>query len=181
MSNSIRDKKIKEMTLAAMLLAITYIIPTLTQSIPSFNIWFSPMHLPVLVAGFAIGWKYGLLIGFLAPILRAYTIGMPAPIAAWPMAFELASYGFITGIMYQYLPKRLPYIYLSLITALIFGRGVNILSKLAFLPLFGQKFVFISVFNSILQTYPAFILNLILVPLILIALHRAKLIRGFKI
>ena len=61
MSNSIRNKKIKEMTLAAMLLAITYIIPTLTQSIPSFNIWFSPMHLPVLVAGFAIGWKYGLL------------------------------------------------------------------------------------------------------------------------
>ena len=81
MSNSIRNKKIKEMTLAAMLLAITYIIPTLTQSIPSFNILVFTNAFTCLVAGFAIGWKYGLLIGFLAPILRAYTIGMPAPIA----------------------------------------------------------------------------------------------------
>ena len=64
MKNKTLRNNIRKMTLSAMFLAITYIIPTLTQSIPSFNIWFSPMHFPVLLCGFIVGWKYGLIVGF---------------------------------------------------------------------------------------------------------------------
>ena len=180
MKNKTLRNNIRKMTLSAMFLAITYIIPTLTQSIPSFNIWFSPMHFPVLLCGFIVGWKYGLIVGFLAPILRAYTIGMPFPVEAWPMAFELASYGFITGIMYQYLPKKWYYLYIDLVTAMIIGRTINILMKIVIYPLFSKSFVLLGAIDSIIKTWPAFILNIVLVPLIILALQRAKFIEGFE-
>lgn len=84
-----------------------------------------PMHIPVILCGFICGWQYGLLIGVMAPLLRSLTLGMP-PIfpTAVAMAFELATYGAISGILYQVLPKKKPFIYVALLIAMIVGRLV---------------------------------------------------------
>ncbi|HBK84697.1 MAG TPA: ECF transporter S component, partial [Firmicutes bacterium] len=77
------------------------------------------MHLPVLICGFVCGWPYGLAVGFISPLLRTMLFGMPPfPMVAVPMAFELAAYGLLTGLLYKALPKQQPIsIYLSLIGA----------------------------------------------------------------
>jgi hypothetical protein len=40
------------------------------------------------------------------------------------MAFELAAYGLTAGILYKMLPKKTPYIYVSLILSMLIGRVV---------------------------------------------------------
>lgn len=67
----------------------------------------------------------GLAVGFAAPLLRSFTLGMPPPFpTAVAMAFELAAYGVITGICYKKLPKKPLFLYVDLLAAMIGGRIV---------------------------------------------------------
>ena len=81
-----------------------------------------PMHIPVLLCGFICGWPWGLLVGLFAPILRSVTLGMPPlfPTAVC-MAFELAAYGAVAGILYKTLPKKKCFIYCALLGAMVIG------------------------------------------------------------
>ncbi len=57
-----------------------------------------PMHIPVLLCGLICGWKYGILVGFILPLLRHTIFGMPILFPTGiAMAFELATYGFVIG------------------------------------------------------------------------------------
>ncbi len=170
-------KSIKKMILAAMFLAIALYLPFLTGQIPQIGSMLLPMHLPVLIAGFVCGWPYGLAVGFIAPLLRSVAFGSPPfPIVAVPMAFELAAYGLLTGLLYQSLPKkRLSSIYISLLGAMLGGRIVWGLVRYAMLlsgtPITWQAFVSAVFVTSL----PGIILQIVLVPLIVLALERAGL------
>ena len=123
--------QLHRMILAALFLALTYVMPFLTGQIPEIGSMLCPMHLPVLLCGFICGWPLGLLVGFVAPVLRSLTLGMPPlfPTAVC-MAFELAAYGAMAGLTHQLLPKKKPYIYCSLLVAMLVGRlvwGVSML------------------------------------------------------
>ena len=116
----------KKMVLAALFLALGLYLPFLTGQVPQIGSMLLPMHLPVLICGFVCGWPYGLAVGFVSPLLRTMLFGMPPfPMVAVPMAFELAAYGLLTGLLYKALPKQQPIsIYLSLIGAMLGGRIV---------------------------------------------------------
>ena len=59
---------IKKMVLAALFLALALYLPFLTGQIPQIGSMISPMHFPVLLAGFVCGPGYGLsLIHISAP------------------------------------------------------------------------------------------------------------------
>ena len=90
----------KHMVLAAFFLALGIIMPFLTGQIPGIGNMLLPMHIPVLVCGYVCGWQWGLAVGFVVPLLRSAMFGMPPmmPTAA-AMAFELAVYGAVTGIL----------------------------------------------------------------------------------
>lgn len=83
---------------------------------------FLPMHIPVLLAGLLVGPITGLYVGIITPILSHLLTGMP-PMAPVPMLaimiFELASYGLISGILYNRLRINL---FISLIIAMLGGR-----------------------------------------------------------
>ena len=65
------------------------------------------MHIPVLIAGFVCGGPYGLVVGFVTPILNSVISGMPPMFPyAVVMSFELAAYGLMTGLLYKLLPKK---------------------------------------------------------------------------
>lgn len=84
-----------------------------------------PMHIPVLLCGFVCGWPWGLAVGVVAPPLRSVLFGMPPMYpTALCMAFELAAYGAVAGLMYRALSKKKSNIYVALITAMIAGRLV---------------------------------------------------------
>ena len=111
-----KQSTIKIMIYAAMFLVLAYVIPFLTGQIPQIGSMLCPMHIPVLLCGFICGWPWGIVVGFSAPLLRSMILTMPPLFPkAVCMAFELATYGAIAGILYKALPKKKLSIYVSLL------------------------------------------------------------------
>ena len=160
--------QILKMVLAALFLALAYVMPFLTGQIPEIGSMLCPMHIPVLLCGFICGWPWGLAVGFIAPLFRSLTLGMPPlfPTAVC-MALELATYGAIAGLMHRILPNKKPYIYCSLIIAMIIGRLVWGAAMFICMGIKGGSFT-ISAFLSgaILNAIPGIIVQIVLIPLL---------------
>ena len=73
-------RNLYKMILAALFLALGYVMPFLTGQIPQIGSMLLPMHIPVLICGFVCGWKYGLAVGFIVPILRIYSLNISSTI-----------------------------------------------------------------------------------------------------
>lgn len=168
---------VRRLTLSAMLLAIGLLLPFLTGQIQHFGNMLCPMHLPVLICGMICGPFWGLCVGAITPLLRSVLFGMPPlmPMAA-AMAFELATYGLVAGLLRRRLPKTLPMLFLSLICAMVLGRAVW---GLACVPLYGfasKSFSWqLFVANGFINAIPGILLQLVAVPAIVTALERAHL------
>ena len=80
-----------------------------------------PMHWPVLLAGLVYGWRSGLIIGALSPLVSFALSGMPSVEVLPLMGFEIAAYGLIAGLARQTFKLNG---FVSVIIALIVGRVV---------------------------------------------------------
>jgi len=60
-----------------MFIAIGLVLPFFTGQIPQIGRMLLPMHIPVFLCGLICGWKYGLMVGFILPLLRYAVFGMP--------------------------------------------------------------------------------------------------------
>ena len=83
---------VRQLVLAALFLALAFVLPLLTGQVPKVGNMLCPMHFPVLLCGFMLGGPWALTVGFAAPLLRSVLFGMPPmfPVAI-SMAFELAT------------------------------------------------------------------------------------------
>ncbi len=171
-------KKTLKLTYAALCLALAIVLPFLTGHIPQIGQALSPMHIPVLLCGFLCGWPWGLAVGFIAPLLRSALFGMPLFFPnACSMAFELAAYGALTGLLYKLLPKTTGNIYATLIIAMIGGRVVWGIARYVFAGLQGTGFTFAAfIAGAVTGSIPGIILHIVLIPLIVIALKKANLV-----
>ena len=176
------SKQIKKIAAAAICLALCMVLPFLTGQIPQFGAMLSPMHIPVLLAGFIAGPFLAAIVGFIAPLLRFALFGMP-PImpTGVSMAFELAAYGLSAGILYNLLPKKklagYVSVYVALIAAMVIGRIVWGLTRLALFGLVGTPFTLeMFMAGAFINALPGIILHIILIPIVVIALKKAKLI-----
>lgn len=111
------------------------------------------------------------------PLLRSSLFGMPVMFPnAVAMAFELATYGFVAGILYEKLYWHcIKALYKSLIAAMIAGRIVWGIVMVFILGLnsFGIKMFFTHAF---INAIPGIILQLVIIPVIMVALNKAKLV-----
>lgn len=166
----------KNLTLSAMFLALAFVMPFLTGQIPQIGSMLCPMHIPVLLCGFFCGGPWGLAIGFLAPLLRSFVLGMPPLFpTAISMAFELAAYGFISGTLHNKLPEKKVNVYVSLLSAMVIGRLVWGMSMLVCMGFDTSKFglaAFIS--GALTSAVPAIILQVVLIPILVIILKKHK-------
>ena len=137
-----------------------------------------PMHFPVLLAGFVLGGPWGLAVGFIAPLLRSVLFGMPPLFpTALSMAFELATYGFVSGVVYRKVRHTLPMTFVTLLTAMVAGRIVWGVVRFVLAGLTGSSFPFSAFLaGALLNALPGIIAQLILIPLILTALQKAKVL-----
>ena len=175
--NKSQKKLIRTLTLAAMCLALAIVLPFLTMQIPQIGQALSPMHIPALLCGFICGPFWGAAVGFVAPLLRHLMFGMPPLMTAIAMAFELAAYGFFAGLFYKILPKKIPYIYVSLVGAMIVGRIVWGIVKFIISIAQSSEFTFAAfIAGAVTGAIPGIICHIILVPLIVIALKKARLV-----
>lgn len=167
------------MILAALFLALAYVMPFLTGQIPEIGAKLCPLHIPVLLCGFICGWPWGLVVGFVAPLLRSLILGMPPlfPTAVC-MAFELAAYGAVTGLMHKILPKKKPYIYLSLIVAMLAGRGVFGVVKMICMGINGTGYSFaLFMAEAFVNAIPGIIVQIVLIPLLVMILDNPKILK----
>ncbi len=130
---------------------------------------FLPMHLPVLIAGLLLGPVSGIAVGVLTPLLSFCISGMPPFSNLFFMVFELAAYGFFSGLFYR---KKLP-IYISLLLAMLIGRCVNALCLLfagwaLCLPVQGPGYVL----TAALTGLPGIVLQLLVAPLCVLQLKK---------
>lgn len=167
----------KHMVLAAFFLALGIIMPFLTGQIPGIGNMLLPMHIPVLVCGYVCGWQWGLAVGFVVPLLRSAMFGMPPmmPTAA-AMAFELGVYGAATGILNKVLPDKAAYVYVSLVGAMVAGRLVWGIVSIPLYGVAGKAFSWqIFMGGALLNAVPGILLQLVLIPVIIMSLKRAKM------
>lgn len=173
----------KKLTLSAMFIGLGLVMPLLTGQLKALGNAFLPMHLPVLLCGLIVGPWYGLVVGLVLPILRNFIFGMP-PLypTAISMAFELATYGFVVGYVYQNSRwKCIIALYESLIMAMISGRIVWGIVQMLLLGISGQQFT-IQMFlaGAIFNAIPGIVFQLIFIPALMLSLHKTGLVKFHK-
>ncbi len=170
---------VKKLAVTAMLFAVGMVLPFFIGQIPAIGKMLLPMHIPVLLCGFIVGWQYGALIGFLLPIVRGLVFGMPPLYPnAVAMAFEMAAYGFVSGYLYSHARWQCTkMLYISLVTAMLAGRIVWAFAEVILLGIGGNIFTWkMFAAGAFLNAIPGIIVQLVLIPLIMVALRRAKVV-----
>lgn len=169
----------KNLTLSAMFLALGLVLPLLTGQIPQIGSMLLPMHLPVFLCGLICGWQYGGVIGFVTPLLRYVIFGMPVLYpTGLAMSLELMTYGIVAGLLYAISKWQcVVALYRCLIIAMLAGRAVWGVTEVILLGLSGDSFTWQAFFaGAFLNAVPGIILQLILIPAIMLALHRTGLV-----
>ena len=169
-----KKNHVLNLTLSAMFLALAFVMPFLTGQIPQIGSMLCPMHIPVLLCGFFCGAPWGLAVGFIAPLLRSFILGMPPlfPVA-FCMAFEMAVYGWVSGFLYEKLPKRKGFVYTSLILAMVLGRLVWGIVMFACMGFDSAKFGMAAFLAGAVTTaIPGIVLQLVLIPILVIKLKK---------
>ena len=175
-----RNTHIKKLILAALFLAMAMVLPFLTGQIPEVGAMLCPMHIPALLCGFFCGWPWGLMVGIVAPLLRSVTFGMPPmfPVAI-SMAFELATYGAVSGALYQKLPKKKSSIYVALLVAMVVGRLVWGAAQFVCMGLNPDAFGFAAFWaGAVTSAIPGIIVQIVLIPLLVMALEQHNPVRA---
>ena len=175
-----KNPNLKNLTLAALFLALGLLLPFVTGQIPQIGNMLLPMHLPVFLCGLICGWQYGGLVGFVLPLLRYLLFGMPPiyPTGA-AMAFELAAYGILAGWLYAHSRwKCVKALYVCLIGAMLGGRLVWGLAEVLLLGLGGSAFTWAAFLaGAFTNAIPGIILQLVFIPAFMVALDRTGLRR----
>ena len=167
---------VKKLVFTAVCAALCLVLPMAFHSIPNGGSIFLPMHIPVLLCGLICSWPYGLICGALGPFLSSIATGMP-PAAMLPsMMVECATYGAVAGLLMRYIRtgSATGDLYISLGSAMILGRVVSGLAKAWIFTPGAAPFAWVT--TSLITGIPGIIIQLVIMPAILFALTRAKLI-----
>ncbi len=170
--------QIYNLTVSAMLLALGLVLPFLTGQIPQIGKMLLPMHISVLLCGLICGAKYGLAVGAITPVLRSAIFGMPVMYpAAVAMLFELAAYGFISGLLYSLSKKKTLFtLYCSMLAAMLAGRIVWGIAQIILLGIGEGGFTFGAfIAGGFTTALPGIILQLILIPAVMLALKKTRI------
>ncbi|MGM9941987.1 MAG: ECF transporter S component [Bulleidia sp.] len=173
-------KDMKKLVLSGMFLALGIVLPFLTGNIPQIGSMMCPMHIPVLLCGFICGWKYGMVVGLITPLLRSAMFGMPPMFpSAVGMAFELMTYGFLSGFLYEHSRWQcVKALYRCLVLAMIGGRLVWGAAMIVLLGINGGMFTFQAFLSgALLNAVPGIAIQLVLIPAVMVALHKAGVVR----
>lgn len=163
--------------LASLFLLLSLVLPLLFSSVPNAGQLLQPMHFPIFVCAFVCGWKYGTAAGFITPLLRSVLFGHPVFYPnAIAMAFELAAYAFVAGILFENY-RTIAGLFLSLVCAMSLGRIVwagcdAFLLELKNLPFSWSFFIETTVVGAL----PGILLQLAIIPAVVIVFAKAGVI-----
>jgi len=170
------------LTVAFVMLAIS--VPWVFHQFHLAGPTFLPMHIFVLIAGLLFGWRAGLIVGLLTPLVSYFISGMPVLNVLPQIVIELSAYGFIAGILREKYNLRTIW---SLLGAIVGGRIALLLAILVIYFIAGESYSplgleanpFASFWSVIKQGWPGIITQLAFIPPIIwlvgkLAAERAK-------
>ena len=166
----------KRLVLTGVCAALCVVLPMAFHTFPGGGNIFLPMHIPVLLCGLMCSWPYGLICGLLGPALSCMLTQMP-PVAFLPsMMVECAVYGCVAGVMMELVHTKKTYLdlYISMATAMVLGRFIAGLVKSVILAPGTPLFAWVT--TSLVEGIPGIIIQLALIPTIVYALMRARLL-----
>ena len=166
----------KKIVYTAVCIALCVVLPMAFHAIQNAGQIFLPMHIPVLLCGLMCGWPFGLICGLLGPALSSLLTGMPMAAMLPSMMVECAAYGCVTGLMMKFVRtgKLLPDLYIGMVVAMVLGRVLAGLAKSFIFSPGTAPFAWVT--TSLVAGIPGIVIQLILIPLVVIALTRAKLL-----
>lgn len=168
---------IKKTVITALMVALAVVLPMAFHSIPNGGTIFSPMHLPVLLCGLVCGPFFGAVSGILGPVFSSLITGMPGPAYLPNMVVELFAYGLVAGIFMKSVHTGHLYadLYISLVSSMIIGK---IAAGAARALIFARgNYTFTAWFAGyFVKTLPGLLIQLALIPSIVFALEKARLI-----
>ncbi len=167
---------VKKLVFTAVCAALCLVLPMAFHSVPNAGTIFLPMHIPVLLCGLICGWPYGGVCGIVGPLLSSLVTGMP-PAAMLPsMMVECCAYGFVTGMLMRHVHTRhaVADLYISLVSAMVVGRVVAGFAKAWIFTPGISPFAWVT--TSLVTGIPGIVIQLILMPMVVLALTKAKLI-----
>jgi riboflavin transporter FmnP len=161
----------KDITLTALFITLGITLPFVFHHIALAGRVFSPMHIPVFLAGIFVGPISGLIVGLVCPVLSFLLTGMPPPYAVPLMSLELPVYGFTIGILIRWIKFPVISLLLSMILGrLAFALGLFVFGLFLSLPYGPKEFIKISVITG----FPGIAIQLILIPLLIETIKLAK-------
>ena len=125
----------------------------------------------------------GLGVGFVLPLVRSALFYMPVMFpTAIAMAFELAAYGLVIGLLYAHSRWQcVKALYKCLIPAMIAGRLVWGVVMVVLMGLSGGAFTLeLFMAGAVVNALPGIALQLVLIPAVMVLLDRTKLVRFTK-
>lgn len=166
---------LNKIVITAVCMALCVILPFALHYIPNAGVLLSPMHIPVLLCGLICGWPFGLACGLIGPVLSSLLTGMPGAPILPSMMIELAVYGLLSGLLIKIVRtgKLLLNVYISLVGAMLAGRVIAGIARALF---FAKGTYSMSVWATsyFVSSLPGIILQLLLIPVIYMALKKAK-------
>ncbi len=167
---SFKKESLKTLLTASIFLSFGIVLPFFTGQIKEIGDTLLPMHLAVMLCGIFCGYKYGLAVGAILPLLRSVLFGMPPiyPNAIW-MSLELATYGFTLGFLYcNVFNKRFRSVFIALPIAQLAGRIVWGVAKTILLGIDGKAFTIIAfITGGFIDSLLGIVLQWILIPVII--------------
>lgn len=165
--------KTKKVVLGGFFVGLGVLIPMIFHMVNMGGPVFLPMHIPVLLAGFILGGRYGFLVGLITPIISSVITGMPPMIPILPiMVVELSLYGLISGILFNKVKLNT---LLSLVLSMICGRAGGFLTVYIMANILGFKKLnaVMWIKTGLVTGIPGIVIQLILIPTLLHILSKS--------
>ena len=170
----------KKYVITAMCITLCAVLPLTLHFIPRAGSTVMPMHIPVLLCGLIVGPYFGLLAGLFGPLLSSFTTGMPLMAYVPVMMVELAVYGLVCGLLIKIIRTSHRYfnLYAAMIPAMLIGRVLGGLARIFFYApaLANETLLAWWVTSYFVTSLPGIIIQLILIPAIIVALEKSKVV-----
>jgi niacin transporter len=171
----------KKTVYTSLLIAVGVVLPVALHFVPNAGNVLLPMHVPVLICGIVCGLPYGVLCGLITPLVSSLFTGMPPAAMLSAMLSELAVYGLISALLARTIRTKNIYanVYIALLGAMLAGRIIfGILNSLIFKA--GEYSAQIWLASAFVTALPGIIVQLILIPGVVIALQKSKLVEVYS-
>ena len=166
---SLRLTDIRTYLVIAAFVALSVLTPWIFHQFQLAGATYLPMHFFIFVAALAGGWQAGAIVGLLTPFASFAVSGMPALTVLPQIAVEVTAYGIVAGLLRQ---KAHLNVFWSLLGAIVAGRValliavfiVQAVTGSVYSPLGPSATPFNAVWNTVAQSWPGLLAQIILIP-----------------